>query len=202
MSSPSLAAKTVVSAAIAVLASLLWTGVSAEPRSYRIDPEHFSISFRAHHLGFADVIGLFLEGEGSFVFDEAVPAVTDVSVSIAAASVFTNHAARDGHLRSKDFLDADAHPRILFKGTKAERTGERTGRLAGELTLRGVTRPVTLDLVWNKSGEYPFLDKHYVVGVSARTTIRRSAFGMTYGVENDWVGDEVTIEIAFEAVRQ
>ena len=91
---------------------------------------------------------------------------------------------------------------MTFVGTGAEPTGETTGTIEGELTLLGVTRPVTLDATFNKAGRYPFGDEHYAVGVDATTTIRRSDFGMTYGVENDWVGDEVRIVLGFEARRE
>lgn len=147
------------------------------------------------------MLGLFLDGEGSFTFDPEARTLSDLSVTIPAASVFTDHEERDEHVRGSDFLDAGSHPEITFVGTGAEPTGERTGRVTGDLTLRGVTRPVTLDVTWNKSAAYPFGDK-YVIGISARTTIRRSDFGMTYAVENGWVEDEVDLIIELEAIRQ
>jgi len=185
----------------ALAACLLPLAAAAEPRTYHIDPEHFGIAFKVMHIGYHRVPGLFLKGEGSFVFDEEVPALSDLRVTIEAASVFTDHEARDGHLRSGDFLDAEAHPRITFVMTGAEPTGERTGIVRGDLTLRGVTRPVDLDVTWNKSGRYPWGD-HYVTGITARTTIRRSDFGSVYALDGDLVGDEVAIEIELEAIRE
>ena len=76
-----------------------------------------------------------------------------------------------------------------------------TGKVTGDLTIRGVTRPVTLDVKLNKTGVYPYID-NYVAGISARATIKRSDFGMTYAVENGWVGDEVDIIIELEAIRE
>src|SRR5690606_28613069 len=116
-------------------------------------------------------------------------------------SVDSHHEERDEHLRSGDFLAADDHPEIRFVMTGAEPTGERTGKVTGDLTVRGVTRPVTLDVTWNKTGPYPF-GSNYVTGISARTTLKRSEFGMTYGVENGLVGDEVEVIIELEAIRQ
>jgi len=173
----------------------------AEPRTYVIDPSHFSIVFNAMHIGYAPTWGLFLKGEGSFTYDENTRELSDLSVAIETASVFSNDERRDGHLRSDDFLSADAHPRITFRMTDARAETEATGTVIGDLSLRGVTRPVTLNVTLNKIGPYPFGDTH-VVGISARTVLRRSDFGMIYAVENGLVGDEVDIRIDLEAVRQ
>lgn len=174
----------------------------AEPRTYVLDPTHLTIAFLVSHVGYAKTLGIFKTAEGSFVFDEAVPSVNDIQVTIPAASVFTNHDGRDNHLRSAEFLAAEQYPTITFTGTSAEATGPRTGRVTGDLTLRGVTKPVTLDVTWNKSGAYPFGDQHQATGISARTTIRRSDFGMTYALAGGLVGDEVEIILEFEAIRQ
>jgi polyisoprenoid-binding protein YceI len=173
----------------------------AAPARYTIDPEHTSIAFMVSHIGYHNLLGQFLTGGGTFVWDEEGRALSDLEVRIDAASVFTRHQARDEHVRSKDFLDAAAHPAVTFVGRRAEPTGERTGRVTGDLTLRGVTRPVTLDVTWNKSGWYPYLD-NYVVGISARTVLRRSEWGMDYAVANGLVGDEVSVIIELEAIRE
>src|SRR3546814_8418638 len=125
-----------------------------------------------------------------------------IRVEIRTASLFTNHQARDEHVRSKDFLDAGAHPVITFVGTGAEPTGERTGQVHGELTVRGVTRPVVLDVTLLGAGRYPFGDEHYAVEVSATTVLNRSDFGMTYALEDGMVGDAVPVILEFEAIRQ
>jgi polyisoprenoid-binding protein YceI len=174
----------------------------AAPERYVLDPNHMAIAFLVSHVGFARTLGQFTRADGSFVFDPEKPAVTDIQVTIDAASVDTQHAARDEHLRKEDFLWVETYPQITFRGTSAEQTGPRTGKVMGELTIRGVTRPVTLVVTWNKSGQYPFGDMHYATGISARTTIRRSDFGMTYAVQGGLVGDEVDIILEFEAIRQ
>ena len=175
---------------------------TAKPYDYVIDPEHMVVAFSVSHLGFADVLGRFLVVTGSFRFDEETRALSKVNAEIQADSVFTAHPARDGHVRKEDFLWAEKHPVITFNGTGAEPTGERTGKVFGDLTIRGVSKPVVLDVTWNRSGNYPFGDKHYAIGLSARTTIKRSDFGMTYALEGDMVGDEVEIILEFEAIRQ
>lgn len=175
---------------------------AAESRVYQLDPTHLSIAFLVAHVGFAKTLGLFRSAEGSFVFDESIPQVKDIQVVIPTASVFTNNEARDTHLRSADFLAAEQYPAITFTGTSAQPTGEHTGTVTGDLSIRGVTKPVTLEVVWNKSGDYPFGDHHYAIGLSARTTIKRSDFGMTYALAGGLVADEVEIILEFEAIRQ
>lgn len=181
--------------------SLTLSAALAAPARYEIDPAHFSIVFHVDHIGYQSPWGMFLKGEGGFVFDEAARTLSDLAVTIDAASIFTNHAARDEHLRSDDFLMAETHPEISFVMTDATPTGETTGTITGDLRIRGETRPVSLDVTLNKIGEYPFGDT-YVVGITAETTLQRSDWGMTYGVDNGWVGDEVPIIIELEAIRQ
>ena len=165
-----------------------------------LDPEHTSITFFVQHLGYADLAGMFLEFSGSFRFDEDARQLANLRIVVETASVFTNHERRDGHLRSADFLNVEEFPEMVFVGRSIEPTGERNARLTGELTLLGVTRPLTLEVRLNKAGRYPFLDEHYALGIDARGTLRRSEFGMTYG--GDWVGDEIRLVIGFEAIRQ
>lgn len=179
----------------------------AKPEKYVIDPAHFSIAMSVRHIGFFDMIGLFTEGAGSFTFDESKPEVSDIRVTIKTASFDSGHEKRDGHVRSADFLNAKEFPEMVFVGTRSEKTGDRTGKIHGELTLRGVTKPLTLDVTWIKSGEYPiggglFGGKPYVTGINARGILKRSDFGMTYAVDNGFVGDDVTLILGFEARRQ
>lgn len=194
----------VVAAVLAVVLAVAVAGTpaAAAPHRYVLDPSHLSVGFMVMHIGFAKTLGMFKEAKGSFVFDAEKPAVSDIEVTINAASVFTNHAARDDHLRNADFLYVEKYPEITFRGTSAQQTGPRTGKVTGDLTIRGVTRPVTLDVTWNRSGTYPFGDKHEAIGISARTTIKRSEFGMTYALAGDLVGDDVEIILEFEAIRQ
>jgi polyisoprenoid-binding protein YceI len=189
-----------LAAACLLAAVLVDRPAEAAPARFTIDPEHTSVAFLVSHIGYHNLLGQFLEVEGSYVFDEETRTLTDLEVTVDTGSVFSNHAKRDEHVRGPDFLASGAHPAITFVGTRAEPTGPDTGKVTGDLTIRGVTRPVTLDVRLNKTGLYPFID-NYVVGVSARTTIRRSDWGMTYGVENGLVGDEVQIIIESEAIR-
>ena len=175
---------------------------SAEPQSYRLDHEHMNIAFLVQHLSFASVLGMFHEAEGSIVFDEEGLALQSIDVSVATASVDTHHNFRDNHLRSRDFLDSSNYPDMTFTMTSAQQTGERTGAITGELTLVGETRPMTLDVEWKDSGNYSFGDRHYAIGISARGSILRSEWGMTYGVADGLVGDEIVIIIEAEFIRE
>jgi polyisoprenoid-binding protein YceI len=179
----------------------------AAPRDYRIDPEHASFGFLVSHIGYQDVLGMFREVAGSFRFDEEKQEISDVTVTVKTASVFTNHEKRDEHLRKEEFLWTDKYPEMTFTMTSAQKTGERTGKITGNLTLRGVTKPITLDITLNKVGEYPFggglfAKPNYVAGISARGTFRRSEWGVLYGTDNGWVGDEVQLIIELEGIRQ
>jgi polyisoprenoid-binding protein YceI len=185
------------------LAVAAGASAAAQPARYEIDPEHFSVGFLVDHIGYAKVLGLFQKAGGSYTFDEKTLAVSEVQIVIEAASVFTGHRRRDDHLRSADFLNAREFPRIVFKADGAKRTGERSFVIEGVLELLGRSQPVSLQATWNKSGPYELPgSRAYVMGVSARGSFKRSAFGMTYGVANGWVGDTVELILEFEARRQ
>ncbi|AWK89392.1 YceI family protein [Azospirillum thermophilum] len=170
----------------------------AAPVSYKIDPAHLSVAFIVDHLGFSKLIGRFNSAAGDVTFDKDAVEKSSVSVAIDTASVDTNHAKRDEHLRSPDFFNAKEFPKMTFKSTRIEKTGERTGKLHGDFTMLGVTKPVVLDVTFNKDGVSP-ASKLETAGFSARGTIKRSDFGMKYGVPA--IGDEIQLLIEAEAVK-
>ncbi|MGE0798967.1 MAG: YceI family protein [Lautropia sp.] len=175
---------------------------SAQSARYEIDPEHLSIGFMAEHLGYAKVLGLFRTAKGGFEFDEKTATLGNVRIEIETASVFTNHRKRDDHLKGPDFLNSGEYPKMTFTAASARRSGERDFVVDGRLELLGKTAPVQLQARWNKSAEYAFgtFRKPYVIGISARGSFKRSAFGMNYGLE--WVGDDVDLIVEFEAQRR
>lgn len=189
---------TVFAAAALVSAALFTAPVSAAPVSYQIDPQHLSVAFIVNHLGFSNLIGRFNTASGTLGFDKAAPAASTLNVTVDAASVDTNHAKRDEHLRSPDFFNTKEFPRITFKSTRIEKTGETTGTLTGDLTMLGVTKPVTLTVTFNKEGVSP-ASKLETVGFSARGTVKRSDFGMKYGVPH--IGDDIELLIEAEATK-
>lgn len=190
------------------LACLLGTATAmAEPARYTIDPDHLSVGFLVDHIGYSKVLGMFRKASGAYTFDETTGALTDVVVTIDSESVFSNHRKRDEHLRSADFLNSAEFPQMVFRSASANPVDGRRYRIPGELELLGQSHSITLDATWNKSGEYPFGGgllggKPYVMGVSARGSFKRSAYGMDYSVDNGWVGDEVELIIEFEARRE
>lgn len=199
----SLSVRALRRSATVILASGLLSGTAvAEPRSYTIDPDHFSIGFKVEHIGYASILGLFLKGAGEFVYDEENRQLVSGRVVVAADSAFSNHKARDNHIRESDFLDAKHYPEIIFEATGYTPTSPASGKLAGKLTLLGQTRPVSLDITLNKAASYPFGHGRHTLGLSASTTIRRSQWGMNYGVERALVGDEVLLNFEFEATKQ
>jgi polyisoprenoid-binding protein YceI len=174
---------------------------AAEPAHYELDPAHTTVAFLVEHVGYAKTLGQFLRVSGGYTFDGESGTLSSLRVVVATDSVDTHHEARDRHLRSGDFLDVEPHPEMVFTAASARRTSERTFAVTGELTLLGTTRPLTLEATLNKSAPYPIGDRAEVMGVSARGTLTRSEFGMTYGVADDLVGDEVEIVIELEARR-
>lgn len=180
---------------------LVSTPLVAAPATYRIDPEHFSIAFLVEHLGFEKVIGQFAEASGEFVYDEETRQLASGNVEVKSASVSTHHGPRDNHLRSGDFLDAGKFPVIRFVA-KDYRADGASGILQGELTMLGKTRPLQLTTRLNKAARYPFGHGRHTLGISARAKLKRSDWGMAYGVADRMVGDEVELLFEFEAVRQ
>ena len=194
--------KTFLSTSVfAVSMALTTPAVMAAPETYVIDDEHFSMAFEVMHIGYAPVMGMFREVEGQFEYDEEEKQLTSGKLTFKSKSVFTNHDKRDDHLRKDDFLDSKKFPDITFEVTGFESTGDNAGVVTGDLTLLGQTQPVDVKVTLNKSAEYPIGHKDYTLGLTAETTINRSDWGMTYGIEDDLVGDEVRLRFGLEAVR-
>lgn len=166
--------------------------------SYTFDKVHTQIMFSVSHLGFSFSTGSFTGFDGGFTFDEAKPENSSVQVTIDTNSITLHDAKWEEHLKSEDFFNTAAHPLMTFKSTKVEKTGDKTGRVTGDLTLLGVTKPVTLDVIFNKAAVHPY-SKQYVAGFSASGTLNRSDFGMVYGLPG--IGDEVNITIEVEGIR-
>ena len=170
----------------------------AAAAEYEIDPGHTQANFKVNHMGYSTIWGRFNEESGVIIFDPEDVEASSVNIVIQTASVDTNHHDRDEHLRSPDFFNAAEFPEMTFTSTGVTKTGDNTGTMTGDLTLLGVTKPVTLDVVFNGSGPYPWDDTIEIVGFSATTTIDRADFGMTYGAED---GDIIEIHIEAEGKR-
>ncbi|MDO8887049.1 MAG: YceI family protein [Hydrogenophaga sp.] len=196
---------TIVWAAIAASSPLLMSTAHAQAARYELDPDHTTVAFLVDHIGYAKVLGMFRSARGSYRFDEATATLSEVRIEVETASVFSNQRKRDDHLKGPDFLNSGEFPKMVFTATSARRTGDKTFDISGQLELLGKSQPLTLQATWNKSAESPLggpLGKPYVMGVSARGSFKRSAYGMNYAVANGWVGDEVPLIIEFEAIRK
>jgi polyisoprenoid-binding protein YceI len=169
--------------------------------TYEIDTAHSVIEFVVRHLGLAKVRGRFDSFRGTIEIGDDVFA-SRADVTIDAASIDTRDADRDKHLRSPDFLDVESYPTIEFHSTKVRKEGERW-LVDGDLTVRGVTRPVTLDMEFEGVVTDPWGNVR--TGFSATTEVNREDFGVNWNQRLDtggWlVGKQVKIELSLEAVR-
>jgi polyisoprenoid-binding protein YceI len=165
--------------------------------SYAVEPNHTRVMFAVNHLGFTTYYGNFTGVSGSLQLDPAKPETSQVSVSIPVASVTTTNAVLDAELKSPAWLNAAADPTIAFKSTKVVVTGANTADITGDLTLHGVTKPVTLAAKFNASGPNPMSHK-VTVGFDATAHLTRSDFGVKTYVP--MIGDQVDVIIsaAFE----
>ena len=165
-------------------------GAYAEAADWQIDPDHFSIVFEAHHIGYQQLLGFF---------DPETDVLSSGSVEIVSGSLFSNHDARDNHLKGRDFLNARRHALIVFEVSEYF---VADGVLRGNLTMLDETHPVNLKVAVNKQAVYPFGHRKETLGISASAVILRSQWGMDYGVANNMVGDKVKLRFEFEAIRQ
>jgi polyisoprenoid-binding protein YceI len=164
--------------------------------SYAVDSAHTQIVFTVNHLGFNSYYGIFGGATGSLTLDPAKPAASSVSIEIPLAGLVTTSAKLNTHLATPDFFDAAKFPTATFKSTSVAVDGTKA-KIAGNLTLKGITKPVVLDAWFTGAGLGP-MNKAETVGFEATTTIKRSDFGVSYGVP--MVSDEVPLRItvAFE----
>jgi polyisoprenoid-binding protein YceI len=171
-------------------------------RKWTIDPKHSSISFGVRHMLVSRVRGSFTRFAGALEFAEAVPPASSVVVAIDAGSIDTNVPERDAHLISSDFLASERHPFIWFRSTRVEASGPARLRVHGDLTIRGVTREVALDVEYGGRVRDP--DGKERVGFAARAGFSRKAFGITFNRVIDAgglaLGDTIEVLIDVSAV--
>lgn len=183
--------------------ALLLAPAVSQAASYQIDASHSTVGFTVRHMMVTNVTGGFSKVSGTVDFDPANPAASKIDVTIEAASIDTRNAKRDEHLRSEDFFDVANHPRITFQSTRVERTGDNRYRVAGNLTIRGVTREVVLDVETTPEIQAQGSAR---MGASATTRINRQDFGVKWNRALDAggvvVSDEVRINIDVALVRK
>lgn len=167
--------------------------------TYKLDAGHTSVTFQYTHFGFSHPTGKFMNAVGSVTLDDATPANSSVEVSFDINGINTGVAALDTHLKSADFFDAAKFPTANFKSTKVVQTSATTADVTGDLTIHGVTKPVTLKVTLNKKDVHPMMKK-VDAGFTATGTINRSDFGMGNYVPA--VSDQVDLYIEAEAIAQ
>ena len=163
-----------------------------------LDPAHGKISWSVSHMGCSTYVGQFTDVSARLRLDPADPAASRLTAEAKTASVGTLNPALDAHLRTADFLDTANHPIARFQATGIRRTDADSAEIDGDLTLRGVTRPITIAADFNQAGINP-VDKAYTIGFDGKARIRRSEFGIAYGLP--LLGDEVTLHFEAEFKR-
>jgi polyisoprenoid-binding protein YceI len=172
--------------------------------TWSIDPAHTNVEFAVRHLMITTVKGRFTAVEGTAVLDEANPAASTVEITVQVASIDTREPQRDAHLRSADFFDAEKYPTLTFRSSGVQEATADGFTLTGDLTLHGVTRPVTLDVLQEGRARDPWGGER--AGYAATTRIKRSDFGLTWNqlLETGGlaVSDEVKISLDVELVKK
>ena len=171
--------------------------------SWAVDPMHTQIEFSAKHMGLMTVRGHFTSVRVELDLNEEDFTASSVEARIGTASLITNDARRDAHLKSPDFLDVEQFQTIMFKSTRIERATHDTYKMTGDLTIRDVTRPVTLEVVYSGQAKDPMGGVH--AGFSAFSTINRKDWGLTWNVALETggllVGEEVKLALEVEVLR-
>jgi polyisoprenoid-binding protein YceI len=189
--------------AVAVAESAAGTDLAHLTGDYTIDPAHSRIGFGVRHAMVTNVRGEFTEYEGKVFLDGSEPANSKVDLVIKVASIDTKQAQRDEHLRTGDFFAAETHPEITFRSTSAQRVDDETYRLHGDLTIKGVSHPVSLDLEYTGAATDVYGANR--VGFEGSTTIDRTAWGLTYNAALETggvlIGEKVKLSLDISAVK-
>ena len=166
---------------------------SVQAGSYRTDPNHTLVQFDVNHFGFSQFFGVFPAATGTLTLDPKSLGNTKLDISVPVARVSTTNATLDEELRSADWFDAAKYPDIRFVSSKVTRTGANTAKIAGTITMHGVSRPLILDATFGGAGTNP-LSKAYTVGFKATGRLNRTPFGVSKYAP--LVSDDVTLTIA------
>lgn len=170
----------------------------AAPETFAIDPSHTAARFEYNHLNWTNQLHRFDQTSGKIVLDREARTAS-VDVSIDARSVNTGFAVFNGHLQGPDFFDAAQHPNITFKSTSVKFDGDKVVSVDGDLTIKGITKPVTLQVQTFQVGQHPAQTKRTAIGANAVAKLRRSDFNMT---KVPAVSDEINLSLAVQAFKE
>lgn len=189
---------------LALAAVLALAGAPALGQTWTADTAHSTVGFQVRHMMISNVKGAFDKFAATVEGNPADPSTVKISATIEVASVNTREPKRDDHLRSGDFFDAAKFPQMTFTSTKVEKVSATKAKVTGNLTLRGVTKPVTLDVEYTAPVKSPW--GQTVVGANATGKINRQDFGVAFNKALEaggvLVGDEVTIQLELELVEK
>ena len=171
--------------------------------TYAIDATHSRIGFVARHAMVTKVRGSFNEFDGTGYFDAENPANTSLALTIQAASIDTRNADRDSHLRSNDFFDMETYPELTFASTAVEQVDDENYRITGDLSIKGVTKPVTVDFEYTGSAIDPYGNQR--IGLEGKTTVNRKDWGVNWNTALEaggvLVSEKVSLEFEVSAIR-
>lgn len=192
-------AKPLACLALAAASMLASPALGEGATKFGVDSVHSVVVFRVGHMGVANMYGTIPAPSGSYAIDFANPSASTIDISIDADKIDSGNEKRDEHLRSPDFFNSKQFPKITFKATGFEKTGDKTMNVKGDLTMMGVTKPVDVKLEVLGEGETP---QGYKNGFEATFSIKRSDFGMTKYLEKNAIGDDVKLVVAIEGKKQ
>ena len=181
------------------------TATPAGVTTWKIDPAHSAADFKVKHMMISNVKGSFSGLKGSLTLDEVNPAASKVEASVDVSTLSTGDAQRDGHLKSGDFFDTEKFPEMTFQSTTVKRSGDAEYKVTGDLTIHGVTKPVTFDVEGpGAPGKDPWGNTR--IGLSATTKINRKDFGLSWNSALETggvlVGEDVTLTLDVQFIKQ
>lgn len=188
-------------ALVAALTGALFAGSAFSADTYDVDPTHAWVSFKINHASWSNAHGIFKTVGGTISFDKEDIAKSSISLKLDANSIDTNFDQRDSDLKSPDFLNVEEFPDVTFTSTKIEKTGDKTAKVTGDLSLAGTVKPVTLDVVWNAESPLPWDAKTVKTGFSATGKFNGLDFGLKK-LTDFGLGPDLALDIDIEAIKK
>lgn len=181
-----------------VVLALMFSSRALAADNYNVDPVHSFVTFRVQHLQVSYAYGRFNEPQEKLTIDESDPSKSSMEFTLQVDKVDTGNAGRDAHLKKSDFFSAAEFPEITFKSTAIKKIDDKTWEVTGDLSLHGVTKPLTVQV--KRIGTGPGMKGETRTGLETMFTIKRSDFGMNFMIPQ--IGDEITLAVGIEGIKQ
>lgn len=192
-----------LSAPAVVVTTVANPAPAEDAKAYTVDPVHSAVLFSIKHMGVSNFHGRFNDFSGSFLLNADDASKSSFNVTVKSDSVDTNNAAREKHLKTADFFSTAEFPEITFSAKSVKKTGDHAFEVVGDMTMLGKTKPVTATVHQIGTGKAPAqMGGGELMGVEATFTIKRSDFGMSFGIDNGALSDEVQMTVALEGKRK